>query len=120
MVSVARGALNSPQLQNQRLNFVYGARTTRDVCGLDMLETLDAWSARGHYQAVISGATVDAPLQEGQLQGFAHDAVNDIWGDRLAEMEIYFAGPPLMAQSLIKVLVDRKVPMDQVHFDQFY
>jgi toluene monooxygenase electron transfer component len=43
-----------------------------------------------------------------------------MWGDRLADMEIYFAGPPLMAQSLIKVLVDRKVPMDQVHFDQFY
>jgi toluene monooxygenase electron transfer component len=120
MVSVARGALNSTQLQNQRLNFVYGARTKRDVCGLDMLETLDAWSARGHYQAIISGATADEPLQEGQLQGFAHDAVNEIWGDRLAEMEIYFAGPPLMAQSLIKVLVDRKVPMDQVHFDQFY
>jgi toluene monooxygenase electron transfer component len=120
MVSVARGALNSPKLQNQRLHFVYGARTTRDVCGLDMLETLDAWSARGQYQAVISGATADAPLQEGQLQGFAHDAVNAMWGDRLADMEVYFAGPPLMAQSLIKVLVDRKVPMDQVHFDQFY
>jgi toluene monooxygenase electron transfer component len=120
MVSVARGALNSPKLINQRLHFVYGSRTTRDVCGLDMLKSLDAWSARGQYQAVISGATADAPLQEGQLQGFAHDAVNDIWGERLAEMEIYFAGPPLMAQSLIKVLVDRKVPMDQVHFDQFY
>jgi toluene monooxygenase electron transfer component len=120
MVSVARGALNSPKLQKQRLHFVYGARTTRDVCGLDMLEALDDWSARGHYQAVISGTTTDAPLQANQLQGFAHDAVNEIWGDRLAEMEIYFAGPPLMAQSLIKVLVDRKVPMDQVHFDQFY
>jgi toluene monooxygenase electron transfer component len=120
MVSVARGALNSLKLQKQRLHFVYGARTTRDVCGLDMLEALDDWSERGHYQAVISGATTDAPLQANQLQGFAHDAVNEIWGDRLAEMEIYFAGPPLMAQSLIKVLVDRKVPMDQVHFDQFY
>ncbi len=120
MVSVARGALNSPKLINQRLHFVYGARTTRDVCGLDMLKSLDAWSARGQYQAVISGGTADAPLQEGQLQGFAHDAVNDIWGERLAEMEIYFAGPPLMGQSLIKVLVDRRVPMDQVHFDQFY
>ena len=120
MVSVARGALNSAKLQSQRLHFVYGARTAQDVCGLDMLETLAAWSARGQYQAVISGASADAPLQTHQLRGFAHDAVNDIWGDRLAEMEIYFAGPPLMAQSLIKVLVDRKVPMDQVHFDQFY
>jgi hypothetical protein len=26
----------------------------------------------------------------------------------------------LMGQSLLKTLIDLKVPMDQVHFDQFY
>ncbi len=120
MISIARGAFSSAALKNQRLNFVYGARTTQDVCGLDMLETLDGWSERGFYQAVISGADAHSPLMAGQMSGFAHEAVEALWGDRLANMEIYFAGPPLMAQSLLKVLLDRKVPMNQVHFDQFY
>jgi toluene monooxygenase electron transfer component len=38
----------------------------------------------------------------------------------LGNMEIYFAGPPLMAQAMLKLLVEHKVPMNQVHFDQFY
>lgn len=120
MVSIARGAMNCAALKNQRLSFVYGARTSLDVCGLDMLQALDGWSERGLYQAVISGAHADTPLATGHMPGFAHDAVDALWGDRLAQMEIYFAGPPLMAQSLLKVLIDRKVPMNQVHFDQFY
>jgi toluene monooxygenase electron transfer component len=54
------------------------------------------------------------------LRGFAHDAVAQSFGERLQQMEIYFAGPALMGQSLLKTLIDLKVPMDQVHFDQFY
>lgn len=120
MISVARGALNSAALKTQRLHFVYGARTARDVCGLDMLEALNGWSERGLYQAVVSTPDANTPMATGHMTGFAHDAVDALWGDRLAQMEIYFAGPPLMAQSLLKLLIDRKVPMDQVHFDQFY
>ena len=92
----------------------------QDVCGEDLLTVLPGWSERGTYQAVISGVPETEPLPVGTLRGFAHDAVDSLYGDRLAEMEIYFAGPPLMAQSLLKLLIDRKVPMDQVHFDQFY
>jgi toluene monooxygenase electron transfer component len=120
MISVARGALSSPTLVGRRLDFVYGARSCEDVCGEDMLQAIESWSKRGRYQAVISGGISADQIQSGQMQGFAHDAVDAIWGNRLAELEIYFAGPPLMAQSLLKVLVDRKVPMEQVHFDQFY
>jgi toluene monooxygenase electron transfer component len=120
MVSVARGAFASVALPSRKLHFVYGARMPQDVCGEDLLTVLPGWSERGTYQAVISGVPETEPLPVGALRGFAHDAVDRLYGDRLAEMEIYFAGPPLMAQSLLKLLIDRKVPMDQVHFDQFY
>ncbi len=120
MVSVARGTFASSQLAARRLHFVYGARMPADVCGQDMLAVLPGWLARGSYQAVVSGVDSEAPLPEGFARGFVHDWVDQVYGNRLAEMEIYFAGPALMAQSLLKLLIARQVPMDQVHFDQFY
>jgi len=120
MVSIARGAFSSPQMSGRKLHFVYGARAVQDVCGLDMLNTLPKWNERGTYQAVVSGATASDRLPQDYLSGFAHDAVARLYGERLQQMEIYFAGPALMGQSLLKTLIDLKVPMDQVHFDQFY
>ena len=120
MVSIARGAVASSALASRQLHFVYGARMPEDVCGQDLLTPLPGFSERGHYQAVISGLDASEALPQGALRGFVHEAVDQLFGDTLAEMEIYFAGPPLMAQSLLKLLIDRKVPMDQVHFDQFY
>ena len=120
MVSIARGAFSSPKMRGRKLHFYYGARSLQDVCGLDMLQALSDWDARGHYQAIISGEPDTANLNKPYLRGFAHDAVAQSFGERLQHMEIYFAGPALMGQSLLKTLIDLKVPMDQVHFDQFY
>jgi toluene monooxygenase electron transfer component len=120
MVSVARGAFSSPRMLGRKLHFFYGARALQDVCGLDMLDTLPQWQQRGTYQAVVSGAAETDSLPDSCLRGFAHDAVAHTFGERLQQMEIYFAGPAMMGQSLLKTLIDLKVPMDQVHFDQFY
>jgi toluene monooxygenase electron transfer component len=43
-----------------------------------------------------------------------------MFGERLGEFEIYFAGPPPMAEAVMRTLVDLKVPPGQVHYDQFY
>jgi toluene monooxygenase electron transfer component len=120
MVSIARGTFNSPKMNARKLHFYYGARSLQDVCGLDMLQALPGWDSRGHYQAVISGEPDSVNLPSPHLRGFAHDAVAQSFGEGLQHMEIYFAGPALMGQSLLKTLIDLKVPMDQVHFDQFY
>jgi toluene monooxygenase electron transfer component len=120
MVSIARGAFATPALQAQRLHFVYGARAPQDVCGQDMLTSLQGWSERGSYHAALSGLDANQALPAGQLRGYIHEAVDQLYGAQLPSMEIYFAGPPLMAQALLKLLVERKVPMEQVHFDQFY
>ncbi len=120
MVSIARGAFATPALQTRKLHFVYGARAPQDVCGQDMVSTLHGWSERGTYHAALSGLDAAQALPAGQLRGFLHEAVDQLYGGQLPSMEIYFAGPPLMAQALLKLLVERKVPMEQVHFDQFY
>lgn len=120
MLSVARGAFASAALSQRRLHFVYGARLPQDVCGLDMLEALPGWKQRGSYQAAVSGLTDGQDTPAGCVRGFVHEAVDQLYGGQLADFEIYFAGPVLMAQAVLKLLVERKVPMAQVHFDQFY
>jgi toluene monooxygenase electron transfer component len=120
MVSIARGAFATPALQARKLHFVYGARMPQDVCGQDMVCALPGWNERGTYHAAISGLEAAQSLAAGQWRGYVHEVVGLLYGAQLPAMEIYFAGPPLMAQALLKLLVERKVPMEQVHFDQFY
>ena len=120
MVSLARGALSLHTRPFQNIHFIYGARGARDICGLDMLNELPLWASMGHYTPVVSNASVDEVLPPGCERGFVHEVVQKFHAHDLGNMEIYFAGPPLMAQAMLKLLVEHKVPMNQVHFDQFY
>ena len=52
--------------------------------------------------------------------GYLHEVALERFGAQLPQMEIYFAGPPVMATAVQRMLVDAKVPPGQVHFDQFY
>lgn len=120
MISLARGALALPNPGFKKIHFIYGAREARDICGVDMLQALPKWSTMGQYTAVVSNAPLEQALPEGTQRGFVHEAVERMHAQDLSNMEIYFAGPALMAQAMIKLLVELKVPMNQVHFDQFY
>jgi toluene monooxygenase electron transfer component len=120
MLSIARGAMNEPRLAGRQLHFLYGGRTPADVCGEDVLRDLPGWAERLHYHPAISpvpGAAVDG--WTGSV-GYLHEVALERFGHRLADMEIYFAGPPAMAQAVQRMLLDAKVPPQQVHFDQFY
>jgi toluene monooxygenase electron transfer component len=120
MISIARGAMAEAGLAQRNLYFLYGGRTPDDVCGEDMLRVLPGWGERLAYQAVISSLPADgAPAWSGAV-GFLHDVAQQRFGSKLTQMEIYFAGPPLMAQAVQRMLLAEKVPFDQVHFDQFY
>jgi toluene monooxygenase electron transfer component len=116
MISIARAAAGAPSLQKRRIRFIYGGRGARDICGQDLLEKLTGYGERITYQCAISEPD---PQWQG-LTGFVHDVVRDAHGDRLADFEIYFAGPPAMGTAMQRMLHEAKVPTDQVHFDQFY
>lgn len=120
MISIARGAMAEPRLEQRRLHFVYGARTRADVCGEDLLRALPGWGERLNYEAVVSSpadAAVDA--WSGPV-GFVHERALQRFGAELARMEVYFAGPPAMATAVQRMLLDAGVPAAQIHFDQFY
>lgn len=120
MISIARGAMVEPKLAERRLHFLYGGRTPDDICGEDMLQALPGWGQRLSYHGSISAAPDGAsPGWLGSV-GYLHEVALQRFGAELAQMEIYFAGPPAMATAVQRMLIEAKVPFDQVHFDQFY
>jgi toluene monooxygenase electron transfer component len=121
MISIARGVAADPSLANIKLHFLYGGRTARDVCGRDMLAQLPGFDERLHFEAAISDVTPQDACEPwtGHV-GYVHELADSLFGDRLRDMEIYFAGPPAMGAAIQRTLLARKVPFEQVHFDQFY
>lgn len=120
MISITRAAAASDALKDRTIHFVYGGRTPRDICGEEMLKELRGFGERIHYTPVIS--MTDDPSSTGWTgkTGFVHDVAEQMFGEKIAQMEVYFAGPPLMAQSVMKMLIKAKLPATQMHFDQFY
>lgn len=118
MISVARAAAVSQALVGCRIDFLYACRTPRDICGESLLRELPGFGTRLRYHAVISEPGADDGWNG--ATGLAHEAVADIFGERLKDMEIYFAGPAAMAVALQKQLHDSSVDQDRVHFDEFY
>ena len=120
MISIARAAAASEALAGRAIHFVYGGRAARDICGEPMLRDLPGFGTRLHYHPCASRPESDpASVWQGRC-GLIHDATREIFGARLPEFEIYFAGPPAMAKAVLTMLHEMKVPQDQVHFDEFY
>jgi toluene monooxygenase electron transfer component len=116
MVSIARAAAQSDKLQDRTIHFIYGGRTPEDICGEEILSTLPGYGQRIRYFGAISEPE---PEWDGPT-GLVHEVVSDTYGNELTSFEIYFAGPAAMGEAMQKMLVDAGVPLDQVHFDQFF
>jgi toluene monooxygenase electron transfer component len=121
MIAIARKAAESPALAGRTLHFIYGGRGARDICGEPMLKCLPGYGTRILYHPAVSAPETDpdSPPWQGHV-GFVPDVARAMFGERLADFEIYFAGPPAMAEAVMRMLVDLKVPPGQVHYDQFY
>ena len=120
MISITRAAAVSERLAERKIHFIYGGRAARDIAGEPMLKCLPGFGERLHYYPAVSAPDTDAEgLWTGHI-GFVPDIARKLFGDRMKEMEIYFAGPPAMADAVTRTLVDLKVPMAQVHYDQFF
>lgn len=117
MIAISRGFAQSKALAGRRLHFIYGGRAARDIAGEPMLRDLPGYGERIFYYPAIS-------MPEGEnwsgRTGFVHDIAREMFGERLRDFEIYFAGPPPMAEAIMRLTVELKVPQAQVHYDQFY
>jgi toluene monooxygenase electron transfer component len=119
MLSIARG-LATARAQG-RLHFFYGGRTPRDMRIAPLIRALEGEGlAIAYHEAVSDAAAARAEGWQGPV-GFIHMLVAEQLGGRLADHEIYFAGPPPMADAVQKMLmVEHKVPFGQIHFDRFF
>jgi toluene monooxygenase electron transfer component len=118
VLSLARGAVAEPRLAGRVIHAFYGARAERDLCGFQELEALPGYGTRLFFHPVLSepGASTS---WEGAT-GFVHEHVREFVGERWPDFEYYFAGPPPMAQAVQQMLIEKRVPYPQVHFDSFY
>jgi toluene monooxygenase electron transfer component len=119
VLSIARGAVAEPKLANVKIHVFYGARTTLDLCGDADLSTLPGYGSRLTFEAVLSMPEQSPEAWTGPT-GFVHDHVQKFIGERWGDFEYYFAGPPAMAEAVQRMLIEKRVPYPQVHFDSFY
>jgi toluene monooxygenase electron transfer component len=120
MISIARGFARSEKLVGRNLHFIYGGRAARDICGEPMLKCLPGFGERIFYHPAVSAPESDPETTWTGRVGFVHAVAQEMHGEKLPEFEVYFAGPPPMAEAVQKMLVEMKVPQAQAHFDQFY
>ena len=120
MISIARAFAASTLSPERKLHFIYGGRTPRDICGESILKTLPGFGTRVFYHCAISDtANPDSEGWTGRT-GFVPDLAVQLFEGQIAEMEIYFAGPPPMADAIMKMAITHKAPAAQLHFDKFY
>ena len=121
MISIARAFAQSDALAGRQLHFIYGGRQVRDIAGEAILKALPGFGTRLHYYPVISMPEGD-PQAAGWTgrTGLITDAALALFGERLKDLEVYFAGPPAMANAVVLMMHNAKVPQAQVHYDQFY
>jgi len=120
MISIARGAAVNEKLKDRQIHFIFGGRTPADICGEDILRELPGFGERLHYYSAISMPEDPASAGWQGRTGFVNDVAQELFGDTMNGFEVYFAGPPAMAQAVMKTLIKAKVPAAQMHFDQFY
>lgn len=120
MLSLARGAAAEPRLDGRKIHVFYGARTTRDLCGAAELEALPGYGSRITFTPVLSHHGDDSVETWEGAKGFVHDIAREFVGERWNDFEYYFAGPPPMAEAVQQMLIAKRVPFPQVHFDSFY
>lgn len=120
VLSLARGAVAEPKLAGRNIHVFYGARTLKDLCGRAELEALPGFGSRITFTPVLSHHGDDSVETWEGARGFVHEIARDFVGERWADFEYYFAGPPPMAEAVQRMLIEKRVPYAQVHFDSFY
>jgi len=121
MISIARAIGSDPAHNEKRIHFFYGCRTVEDIAGQDYLEDLPGFGERITYHPVISLPEHEKSRDWQGATGLIHEEVDRAFGESVRDLEIYFAGPPPMAQAVQELLMlKHQVPFGQIHFDRFF
>jgi toluene monooxygenase electron transfer component len=114
MVSIAKAA--GELSYDGHVYFFYGGRRPADLCAEPLLIDLADFADRF---TVVSACSEGSEDWKGPF-GLIHEVVHAKIGDRLSDVEVYFAGPPLMTEAMQLMLHEAGVAPEQVHFDEFF
>ncbi len=118
IVSIANAAATMPASSRRPIWLFYGGR------GLADLPAFDEWlldAAKVRVRAAVSAPELaDAVAWTGE-RGFVHELVGRTLNGDLAAHRYYLAGPPPMIETAVRMLmIERKVPAQQIHYDRFF
>jgi NAD(P)H-flavin reductase/NAD-dependent dihydropyrimidine dehydrogenase PreA subunit len=104
--------------------FLYGGRAQRDVyCAEEIAAVRKNWAPRHTFESVM--VLSEEPRDSGWTgaRGFVTDYLktNYLQTGKLHadKVSVYFCGPPPMVEAGIKVLAERAVAREDIHYDKF-
>jgi Na+-transporting NADH:ubiquinone oxidoreductase subunit F len=115
----------------RKVSYWYGGRSKRELFYLDHFYSLEKEFSNFNFEIVLSEPLEednwtpkkDLEDKEGDgFVGFVHQAVIDQYltkHEAPEDIELYFCGPPLMNQAVLKMADDWGIPDENVRFDDF-
>ena len=121
VMSIVRAATGDARLSAQKIYLFYGGRGPSDICTPELVSEIEHLDA----ELVCHNATSDSELSVQQnWKGdccFVHELVEKKLAGSMMDYEFYFCGPPVMTDTVQRMLmIDYKVPFEQIHFDRFF
>lgn len=118
--SILAAAVREPALASRAIHLFYGGRTPTDIF-TDQLLVEDP-ALRGRVDVIPAISDISSSASWDGERGFIHEVLLR-WldkGRRAQDYEYYFCGPPPMTDAVQQLLMmDRRVPASQLHFDRF-
>lgn len=121
VLSILRAAVQAPELSDRRLSLFYGGRGPNDLCVSDIVNADPLLSERVVVHTAISDDSAPGADEWSGERGFVHELVKKTLAEKIPEFDFYFCGPPPMTDAVHRMLLlDYKVPAEQLHFDRFF
>lgn len=120
MLSIARAAVLDERFAGRTVHMFYGGRGPRDICTPALIAGLKGQGAQlACYNACSDPELAAADGWDGPVCN-VHELVAQTLSD-LPQYDFYFCGPPPMTEAVQRMLmIEHKVPFEQLHFDRFF
>lgn len=115
----------------RKVTFFYGGRTKKELFYIEEFREIEKQFPNFRFAIALDNPlpednwtlkeNLDDPNGDG-FKGFVHNVVIEEFlskHEAPEDLELYFCGPPMMNQSVIKMADDWGIPKDQVAFDDF-
>lgn len=115
----------------RKVTFFYGGRTRKELFYIEEFREIEKKFPNFRFVVALDNPLpednwvlkthIDDPNGDG-FKGFVHNVVIQEYLSKHPapeDVELYFCGPPMMNQSVIKMADDWGIPKDQVAFDDF-